>query len=357
MTMISSTLLLSLVGFISTCLASQSSVDLSDQLDKSDLQDASTVTALFNAWQKKHGISFKTSLDGNKAFEVLLQNARKIKQHRSEHRLGLHTYTLGLNKFSHMTSEEFKSKRLGSIKYKSGSGSNSAMNYGAFRGKRAATLPLSLNWTAQGYVTPVKDQGNCGCCWAFGTTGLLEGAYFKKSGKLVSLSEQQLVECSPLFPGCDGGVAAYAIEYISSTGGLASEATYPYTSQLESYGACKIPSVPLVAMAPTYADIPQDDTALMTALATSGPISVSVAVGDLFMSYVSGIMDPTTACEAETNHAVLLTGYGTDTKTGKPYWLVKNSWSTDWGENGYFRLRRDVKDSCGINEDSISVTL
>jgi len=345
--------IVTLAVLVSPCLGRKASVDLGNHLDAADLSDVNAATTLFQTWQAEHQITFDSAEQEAKAFDTLMANAHKIKKHRGEHTKGTHTYNVGLNKFSHMTPEEFRSKRLGNIKIVRDARSFAGLE--ANRRKRA-TLPTSLNYTAQGYVTPVKDQGDCGCCWTFATTGVLEGAYSKKYGKLLSFSEQQLVECFQTYIGCDGGVAADAINYIRSIGGIASEANYPYTSQNTAYGACK-GSMPLTQMTPFYTDVPMDDTSLINALVTSGPLSVSVAVGDPFMSYTSGIIDPNTACSSPINHAVLLVGYGTDATNKLPYWLVKNSWSKDWGENGYFRLRRDVTDACGINEDVISVNI
>jgi len=346
--MVPSALLVTLAVLVSTCLG-----DLGDQLDTTDLSDANAATALFQAWKTEYHITFDTAEQEAKASDTWLANANKIQNHRKEHKKGKHTYNLGLNKFSYLTYDEFKSTRLGNIK--SIRDSQSILDAGAYRRKRA-TLPSSLNYTAQGYVTPVKDQGQCGCCWSFTTTGVLEGAYSKKYGKLLSFSEQQLVECFQTYMGCDGGVPADAVNYIKSIGGIASETNYPYTSQAGTYGACK-GSLPLTPMAPMYTDIPTDDTSLMNALVTNGPVAVSVAVGDLFMSYTTGIIDPNTACTPPINHDVLLVGYGTDATNKLSYWLVKNSWNTDWGEKGYFRLNRAITNSCGVNENSISVNL
>jgi len=351
---VSNFLLVALTVLVSTCVARNPKSDLHDHLDNADLTDLSSATALFQEWTQVHQITFDNSAQEAKAFENFMSNARKIKQHRAEYNQGVHTYQTGVNKFTHLSREEFRS-RLGYISKKARSNPNLQTN--SYRPKRAAA-PASLNYTAQGMVTPVKDQGDCGCCWTFSTTGVLEGLYFKKYGKLMSFSEQMLVECFQLYAGCDGGVVADAVDYVNSIGGIATEAGYPYASQNGNYGSCKLPSIPLTRMAPRYADVNEDDTSLMNALVQGGiPVSVSIAVGDPFQDYISGVMDPSTACVPDINHAVLLVGYGTDAATGIPYWLVKNSWSSGWGENGYFRLRRDVSDSCGINEEAEAVSM
>lgn len=341
---------------IATLYAKQSSDNLDNYLDNSDLSDTNSVLTLFNNWQAQHKVTFKTEEERDKALDVLMENAKKIKQHRDEYKRGEHSYTLQLNKFSHMTFEEFKSKRLGFSKYTRNANVYSPPQAQAVR-RRRATLPTSLNYTAMGYVTPVKNQGNCGCCWTFATTGALEGAYFKKTGSLKSFSEQQLVDCTPVYKGCDGGIASDGVAYINLKGGIATEASYPYASMDALFGTCQDGSKTLVSMKPVPADVPMDDTSLINALVSNGPLAVAVAVGDNFMSYMSGVMDSSTACLQPINHAVLLVGYGKDQATGRSYWLLKNSWDTDWGEKGYFRLNRDVQDSCGINEEVITVTM
>jgi C1A family cysteine protease len=351
---VSRVLLVALTVLVSTCLGGNPKTDLHDQLDSADLTDVSSATALFQAWKQAHQITFDNPAKESKALETFVANARKIKQHRAEYAQGLHTYQTGINKFTHVPGDEFRSS-LGFISKKARSNPNLRTN--SNRPKRAAA-PASLNYTAQGMVSAVKDQGECGCCWTFSTTGALEGAYFKKYGKLMSFSEQMLVECFQTYAGCDGGVVADAVDYVNTLGGIATEAGYPYTSQNGNYGSCKLPSIPLTPMAPLYADVNEDDTSLMNALVQGGiPVSVSVGVGDPFQNYISGVMDPSSACVSEINHAVLLVGYGVDAATGLPYWLVKNSWSSSWGENGYFRLRRDISDSCGINEEAEAVSM
>lgn len=338
-------------------------VDIHEHLDQADLTDATEVTTLFKAWEGKHSkhVSFKNEAERSKAYDTLLENAKKIRQHREEHRAGLHSYTLGLNQFSHMTFDEFKATRMGHSKQAKAAGIYPSASRAPANRKRRAIPPPSVDWAAAGYTTPPKDQGNCGCCWTFATTGGLEGAYFKKTGKLISLSEQQLVECVQGITGCDGGAAAMGIDYIHSTGSIATEQSYGYTSGNGAYSpSCGAAGKASVALSPTYTDVPHaDDTALMNALASTGPVPTTVALKAPFMNYVSGIMDPSTACDDPSlvNHAVLLTGYGTEAATGKKYWIVKNSWGPTWGEKGYFRVSRDVPNACGLSTEAISVTV
>jgi len=324
--------------------------ELGTHLDTADVSSMTELTTLFNAYVTKHQITFKDDNERAKAFSVFSENAGKIKRHRVEHKIGMHHYTLGLTHLSHMSYEEFKATRLGHVK-RDRSGAAAAR-------KRRAAPPAAVDWSTKGYTTPPTDQGTCGCCWTFAAAGGIEGAYFKKTGKLTPFSKQQLVECVPGFTGCDGGAAAAGIDYIGTAGGLALESSYPYTAQSGAFGACRASSTPKIAMTPVYNDLPSgDDLTLMNALATYGPIPTTIAVGQQFMSYVSGVMNPATACEQAVNHAVLLVGYGTDAQTGQTFWKVKNSWGPTWGEAGYFRLNRGVPNSCGISTEPITVQL
>jgi C1A family cysteine protease len=326
--------------------------ELGKHLDTADTTNTAAMTTLFNAYVTKHELTFKDDQERLKALQVFAEKAGKIKRHRVEHGIGMHQYTLGLTHLSHLSYEEFKATRLGHVKRGGRAGASAAR-------KRRAAAPASVDFSTLGYTTPPKDQGICGCCWTFAAAGGIEGAYFKKTGKLIPFSKQQLVECVPGFTGCDGGAAAAGIDYIQTMSrGLATEAAYPYTSQNGNFGSCRASSTPQTAMLPNFVDLPSgDDATLMSALAANGPIPTTIAVGEPFMSYVSGIINSVTACEDSVNHAVLLVGYGTDSATGQTYWKVKNSWGATWGEAGYFRLNRGVPNSCGISTEPLVVTM
>nr|AKO90282.1 cathepsin L-like protein 1 [Tigriopus japonicus] len=214
-------------------------------------------------------------------------------------------------------------------------------------------LPTAVDWRDLGAVTPVKNQASCGSCWAFGATGALEGQIFRKTGKLLSLSEQQLVDCTKDEKyhnnGCDGGLPDAAYRYIRDVGGIESEEFYPYVGNI---GKCMFNKSEVVAEDNGYVSIPSgDEEALKAAVATMGPIVVGIdANHDEFMMYASGIYD-NEACLSDRNsldHAVLVVGYGTDSMTKKDFWLVKNSWGTNWGANGYIKMARNRENQCGI---------
>jgi C1A family cysteine protease len=250
------------------------------------------------------------------------------------HNSGSSSWTLGVNQFADLSPAEFKAY-LG-LKPR---------NNSYLRSKNIADLPDAepndIDWVSKGAVTPVKDQAQCGSCWAFSTTGGMEGAVQVKTGKLTSLSEQQLVDCagSSGNQGCNGGLMDDAFNWIISHKGLGSEASYPYTAR---DGTCR--DVPSVSTISGFKDLPAGSEAgLMTAL-QSQPVSIAIEADQSgFQMYKSGVYAG--ECGQNLDHGVLLVGSGSD--GGVNYWRVKNSWGSSWGDNGYIRLARD-KNMCGL---------
>merc|ERR1719389_957895 len=201
------------------------------------------------------------------------------------------------------------------------------------------------DWVAKGAVTPVKNQQRCGSCWAFSSTGSLEGAFFVASGKLVSLSEEDLVQCnSRTDHGCQGGLMDNAFEWVEQNG-ICSEADYPYTSGGGITGYCRKGCSPVVRIK-GHTDVPSKDEDALKAAVSKRPVSVAIeADRSAFQHYKGGILD-NVGCGTNLDHGVLAVGYGTD---GKDYWKVKNSWGASWGENGYIRMVRN-KNQCGISQ-------
>jgi len=195
-------------------------------------------------------------------------------------------------------------------------------------------LPTSVDWNAAGAVTAIKDQGQCGSCWSFSATGAVESITKIATGKLPSLSEQQLMDCSVAEGNgaCEGGLMDDAFQYIIDAGGIGSEASYPYEGVDEK--VCK--KVPAVATIKSYVDVPKDsDLAMMTALFTQ-PVSIAIEADKVFQSYKSGVL--TAPCGTALDHGVLAVGYGS--VGPQDYYLVKNSWGTTWGSAGYIMLAR-----------------
>lgn len=218
-----------------------------------------------------------------------------------------------------------------------------------------AAIPKSVDWRTKGAVSDVEEQSHCGSCWAFSVVGALEGQHFRKTGRLIELSPQNLVDCidSHAHNKCSGQSRHEAMDYIKHNGGIDTERTYPYRAV---GGSCKYSSRNSGATLNGYKDIPEgDETSLQQAIANIGPISVCVdASHDSFQHYSGGIYyEPKCGCrDDDLDHAVLVVGYGTDSKTGKDYYLLKNSWGTDWGISGYMKLARNGKNHCGIATDA-----
>jgi KDEL-tailed cysteine endopeptidase len=213
----------------------------------------------------------------------------------------------------------------------------------------AKANPASVDWSAKGAVTPIKNQGQCGSCWSFSTTGSVEGAHFLKTGQLVSLSEQQLVDCSGAEgnQGCNGGLMDQAFQYIIDNKGLCTEAAYPYQGV---DGNCASTTCTVAATITSFSDVPgSNEVALETAIAQQ-PVSIAIEADQAsFQFYTSGVM--TAACGTQLDHGVLVVGYGNDA-TGGDYYKVKNSWGASWGDNGYILLGRGASfnpsGQCGI---------
>jgi len=208
-------------------------------------------------------------------------------------------------------------------------------------------LPDAVDWRTKGYVTEVKDQGQCGSCWAFSSTGSLEGQNFATTGQLVSLSEQNLVDCSRCVGnmGCYGGWMNLAFWYIQLNDGIDTETTYPYFGVDQT---CSFNPDNIGATDTGYIEIAEEDeNALQSAIATVGPISVAIdASHSSFQLYRSGVYDDASCTEAGIDHAVLAVGY--DSLNGQDYYIVKNSWGTSWGNEGYIYMSRNKNNQCGI---------
>jgi len=298
-------------------------------------------------WVHQHGKEYNSMQEVQFRQAVWEANVHRIEQHNAKS-VG---WRMDVNKFADLTPYEFQELYVsGGFLDAEHQQRSMVPRFNNFVWKNNASLPSSVDWTTQGAVTPVKNQGQCGSCWAFSTTGGLEGAYFLSNGTLLSLSEQQLVDCagSTGNQGCNGGLMDDAFTYIHENGGLTTEANYPYTAQDGVCNAKKEKQV--VASLKSYTDVPANsDAALMNAIAQQ-PVSVAVeADQNSFQFYSGGVM--TAACGTNLDHGVLAVGYGTD--AGKDFYKVKNSWGADWGEAGYIRLGRGASYNGGAGQCGI----
>ncbi|GIZ03769.1 procathepsin L [Caerostris extrusa] len=273
-------------------------------------------------------------------------NIQKIQKHNLEAELNMHSFKLGVNHFTDRVKQEMT--RSTGLKMSNRTGDRTF-----FMAPSNVVYPNHVDWREKGLVTEVKDQGDCGSCWAFSATGSLEGQHKRKTGKLVSLSEQNLLDCAEKGNhGCGGGVIDFAFEFIKKQGGIDTEESYPYLAKQYPGSLTKVlvnsKEKTVGATLTGYVDVEEEnEIALMQAVATVGPVSVGIHAGSYgFMNYKSGIYDVEDCNSEDLNHGVLVVGYGSE--KGKDYWIVKNSWGSKWGEDGYIRMVRNKKNQCGI---------
>jgi cathepsin L len=300
-----------------------------------------TFAPMWNEFKQTHGKSYSTVAEEIARFNIFIENQRQIDAHNEEFKAGLHTFEVGMNQFGDMTNEEFRSQMNGFVQ--------SAKPAATSIFQAAVTdIPDSVDWRPKGYVTPVKNQAQCGSCWAFSATGGLEGQHFKKTGKLVSLSEQNLVDCSGKQgnQGCQGGLMDQAFTYIKVNNGIDTEDSYPYQAR---NGQCRFNASNVGATDTGFTDIKSgDESDLTNAIATVGPISVAIDASKLsFQFYKKGVYYAARCSSTNLDHGVLAVGYGA-TSDGTKYYIVKNSWKASWGDQGYILMSRDRNNNCGI---------
>ncbi|XP_074665109.1 procathepsin L-like isoform X2 [Strix aluco] len=277
----------------------------------------------WEGWKSLHAKEYPGEAEAARR-EVWEKNLWRIQQHNWEEAQGQHGFRLAMNHYGDLTDEEFNQLLNGF------SPAWQEEPARLFQASAALKTPAEVDWRAKGYVTPVKNQGHCGSCWAFSATGALEGLVFNRTGKLAVLSEQNLIDCSRKLGnnGCHGGYMTRAFQYVHDNGGLNSEHIYPYTATVAR----------------------GSEAALEQAVAAVGPVSVAVDASSFhFHFYKSGIFS-SMFCSQQVNHGMLAVGYGTSQELGHnvSYWILKNSWSEVWGEQGYIRLLKGADNQCGV---------
>jgi C1A family cysteine protease len=297
----------------------------------------------FKDFMLKYDKQYSSHEEEQKRLVIFASKYEFIKTHNALNS----TYTLGVNVLADQASEEVRSTRLGFSLPATGKLRDRFPFLGTDR-YSGATLPEAVDWVEKGAVTAVKNQGRCGSCWSFSTTGAIEGAWKIATNKLVSVSEQQFVDCSSDNHGCSGGSMDLAFKF-AETHGLCGEAEYPYIAKAADCHASTCTTIPKGAVT-GFRDVQEDsDEALMEALAKQ-PVSVAIeADKNAFQLYSGGVLT-SNECGTNLDHGVLAVGYGEE--DGTKYWKVKNSWGPTWGENGYIRLERGGATSklgeCGI---------
>ncbi|KAF7091546.1 hypothetical protein CFC21_094114 [Triticum aestivum] len=325
---ISKALILSILGCLCFCSSVLAARELNDDL---------SMVARHESWMVQYNRVYKDTTEKAQRFQVFKANVGFIESFNTENC----KFYLGINQFTDLTNKEFKATKANKGYKPSLERVPTGFRY---ENVSLVALPETVDWRTKGAVTPIKDQGQCGCCWAFSAVAATEGIVKLKTGKLISLSEQELVDCDVHGEdqGCEGGLMDDAFKFIIKNGGLTTESNYPYTAADDK---CKS-GTNGAATIKSYEDVPaNNEGALMQAVA-SQPVSVAVDGGDMtFQFYKGGVM--TGSCGTDLDHGIAAIGYG-KTSDGTKYWLLKNSWGTTWGENGYLRMEKDITDKRGM---------
>jgi len=292
--------------------------------------------AEFDMFKLKYGKSYSTAQEEERRFQIFADNLKFVSEWDAEAK----GFEVAINKFADLSSKEFVAMY---------NGLNITKTYDAVIEKIDSPRVQGdiVNWVNKGAVTGVKNQGQCGSCWSFSTTGSVEGAHFLSTGSLVSLSEQDLVDCSTAEgnEGCNGGLMDDAFQYIINNHGIDTEASYPYRAT--GPNKCQFKAADVGATISSYVDVKTGSESDLQTAVTLTPTSVAIdASHNSFQLYSKGVYYEPACSSSQLDHGVLAVGFGTDGSSD--YWLVKNSWGTDWGMAGYIQMSRNRNNNCGI---------
>ncbi|XP_071325532.1 cathepsin K-like [Trachinotus anak] len=298
-------------------------------------------------WKIRHEQEYDDDDEEHYREDIWKRNMHLIEVHNREAEQGKHSYTLGMNHLGDRTKEELCHSRGETTEYLWKEATQD-MVYNT--NCSLEDLPESIDYREKGMVTSVKDQGSCGSCWAFSAVGALEGQLARTTGQLLDLSPQNLVDCDQESKGCGGGDMTRAFEYVQENGGINSEKDYPYVGWDQH---CYYQPSAIAAQVKGFETIPEgDECALAQALYDVGPLSVTMDTNsEKFWLYKSGVYYNPENKKNHLDHAMLLVGYG-ETAEGEKYWIVKNSYGANWGDNGYIRIARDRDNHCGIASEA-----
>ncbi|GAB6027064.1 hypothetical protein CHUAL_013791 [Chamberlinius hualienensis] len=291
----------------------------------------------------KFGRKYKSPTEEYYRKKIFLNNKLTIDRHNQRYAEGRSTFTLGINQLADLTTKEYNDLMNG---YKMNKRIPSALIHNTV----AESNNTSVDWRTSGCISPVEDQGQCGSCWAFSTTGSTEFVNCQSKGTLNVLSEQNLIDCTYSYgnTGCDGGSIVASFQYIIDTNGIDTEESYPYTGTSTST-ECKYAFTSRGGTLTGYIDVtPSSDESVLQNAVDISAVSASIdASQESFQLYSSGLYDEPLCSSTELNHAILIVGYGTN-EEASDFWLVKNSWGTSWGEQGYINMSRNKNNQCGI---------
>ncbi|NP_001312881.1 low-temperature-induced cysteine proteinase-like precursor [Nicotiana tabacum] len=298
------------------------------------------VFQLFQEWKQRHGKVYKNEKEEEMRLDKFKRNVKYIVEKNSKKKSDSDHF-VGLTKFADMSNEEFRQVHTSNIKIPFNKRKTIQMRSVERKPSTASCdVPPSKDWRKHGAVTEVKNQDQCGACWAFSACGAMEGINAIATGELISLSEQELINCDNSYnTGCDGGLMDPAFEWVMNNSGINSEADYPYTA---SQGRCNYDKVNhKVVIIDGYQDVPEDENALLCAVGQQ-PVSVGIDGSSLdFQLYRGGIYDGECSSNPDDlSHAVVIVGYGSE--GDDDYWIIKNSWGTSWGMEGYAYIRRNT---------------